>query len=71
MTYNIKYDGRTSYILPLARLGRSPTLIINAVDTIKAFTPTAAGFNAQDFIDYLPDAVDMDTLTEDSKNSNG
>ena len=63
-SYSIRYDGSASYILPLARV--APTSINNAVDTIKAFTPTAEGFNAQDFIDYLPDAVDIDTLTADS-----
>ena len=63
-SYSIRYNGTASYTLPLSRV--ATTSISNAVDTIKAFTPTAEGFNAQDFIDYLPDAVDMDTLTADS-----
>ena len=61
--YSINYAGQTSAVFSLNTVGAAA--ITDASTTIKAFTPTAAGFSGQDFVDHLPDAVDMSTLTAD------
>ena len=61
--YSINYAGVTASNFSLNTVGAAA--ITDASTTIKAFTPTAAGFCGQDFVDHLPDAVDMSTLTAD------